>query len=264
MSMVGGEESPPDAKAGALPNGPVGDGPAAVAPATRKVRNPASRPSIAPTVPLPQRLPAWLVRNPLIAGWAWTGFWALLIIADEFVDLAGWTWYVFVGMAALPTLACTVAVLHATPRRYLKPQKESVLAHFFVRFLALTAAFMVWGLSVVASASISTTVQALAGNSERAVTSLGFNLLLAAVPLVVSVLWMALIVRCAWFLRRLRGWRQNPQDSRLPKRFLRHSPQLRRVVVGLAHPGLLLVAGLGTSVLALFLGAMELTLNVIA
>jgi hypothetical protein len=155
-------------------------------------------------------------------------------------------------------------VLHATPRRYLKPQKESVLAHFFVRFLALTAAFMVWGFSVVASASISTTVPALAGNSEREVTSLGFNLLLAAVPLVVPVLWMALIVRCAWFLRRLRGWRQNPEDSRLPKKFLRHSPQLRRVVVGLAHPGLLLVAGLGTSVLALFLGAVELTLNVIA
>jgi hypothetical protein len=137
-----------------------------------------------------------------------------------------------------------------------------VLAHFVVRFLALTAAFLVWGVSVVASASISTTVQALAGDSERAVTSLGLNLLLAAVPLVVSVLWMALIVRCAWFLRRLRGWRQAPEDSRLPKKFLRHSPQLRRVVIGLAHPGLLLVAGLGTSILALFLGAVELTLNV--
>lgn len=261
--MASGEQKPRHAKAGALPDGPLGVGPAAVVPKKMGVRVPASPSATAPTVPLLQRPPAWLVRNPLHAGWAWTGFWASLIIVDEFVDLAGWTWYVFVGMAALPTLACTVAVLHATPRRYLKPQKESVLAHFFVRFLALTAAFMVWGLSVVASASISTTVQALAGNSEREVTSLGFNLLLAAVPLVVSVLWMALIVRCAWFLRRLRGWRQNPQDSRLPKRFLRHSPQLRRVVVGLAHPGLLLVAGLGTSVLALFLGAMELTLNLI-
>jgi hypothetical protein len=222
----------------------------------------------APDVParaLPKeavRLPAWLVRNPLHAGWVWTGWWALLIIADEVVDLAGWAWYVFVGMAALPTLACTVAVLHATPRRYLRPQKESVLSHFFVRFLALTAAFLVWGVSVVASASISTTVQALAGDSERAVTGLGFNLLIAAVPLVVSVLWMALIVRCAWFLRRLRGWRQAPEDSRLPKKFLRRSPGLRRVVVGLAHPGLLLVAGLGTSILALFLGAVELTLTV--
>lgn len=262
--MAEGEQNPPDARAGALPNGAVGVGPAAVAPVTGRVRNPDSLPPVPPSVPVAQRLPAWLIRNPLYAGWVWTGFWALLIVVDEFVDLAGWTWYVLVGMAALPTLACTVAVLHATPRRYLKPQKESVLAHFFVRFLALTAAFLVWGLSVVASGSISTTVQALAGNSERAVTSLGFNLLLAAVPLVVSVLWMALIVRCAWFLRRLRGWRQIPEESRLPKRFLRHSPQLRRVVVGLAHPGLLLVAGLGTSVLALFLSAVELTLNLIA
>ena len=263
MSMAGGEQTPPDATAGALPDGPAGVGPAAVASATdRTVRNPASRLRLAGR--LPHHLPAWLVRKPLYAGWAWTGFWALLIIADEFVDLAGWAWYVFVGMAALPTLACTVAVLHATPRRYLKSQRDSVLGHFFVRFLALTAAFLVWGLSVVASASISTTVQALAGDSERAVTSLGFNLLLAAVPLVVSVLWMALIVRCAWFLRRLRGWRQNPQDIRLPKKFLRHEPELRRVVVGLAHPGLLLVAGLGTSVLAVSLGAIEYTITLIA
>jgi hypothetical protein len=262
--MAGGEQTPPDAPAGAIPDRPVGVGPAAVGPAVHgKGRNPAS-PRLPLAGALSKRLPAWLVRNPLYAGWAWTGFWALLIIADEFVDLAGWAWYVFVGAAALPTLACTVAVLYATPRRYLKSQRESVLAHFFVRFLALTAAFLVWGLSVVASASISTTVQALAGNSERAVTSLGFNLLLAAVPLVVSVLWLALIVRCAWFLRRLRGWRQTPQNVRLPKKFLRHSPQLRRVVIGLAHPGLLLVAGLGTSVLALLVSAIELTISVIA
>jgi len=77
----------------------------------------------------------------------------------------------------------------------------------------------------------------------------------------VSELWMALIVRCAWFLRRLRGWRQVPVDSRLPAIFMHRSPQLRRVVVALAHPGLLLVAGLGTSILALSLGAAELTLN---
>lgn len=206
-------------------------------------------------------LPGWLARNPLYAGWAWTGAWAVLIVADEYLDLAGWTWYICVGMAALPTLACTVAVLHATPRRYLRPTRESVLSHFFVRFLALTAAFLVWGISVVASASISTTVQALAGDSEREVTSLGLSLLAAAVPLVVSVLWMALIVRCAWFLRRLRGWRQVPVHSRVPSGFLHRSPQLRQVVVALAHPGLLLVAGLGTSILALSLGAAEVTLD---
>jgi hypothetical protein len=207
-------------------------------------------------------LPGWLVRRPLTAGWAWTGFWAVVIVADDFFDFAGWSWYVIVGMAALPTLLATIALLQATPRRYLKRRKDSVLGHFFVRFLALTAAFLVWGVSVVMSASISTTIQSLVGASEREVTALGFNLLLAAVPLVVSVLWLAFIVRCAWFLRRLRGWRQDPVPDGLPKKFLRGRPRLRRVVVGLAHPGLLLVAGLGTSVLALLLGAVELTLNV--
>lgn len=207
-------------------------------------------------------LPGWLVRRPLTAGWAWTGFWAVVIVADDFFDFAGWSWYVIVGMAALPTLLATIALLQATPRRYLKRRKDSVLGHFFVRFLALTAAFLVWGVSVVMSASISTTIQSLVGASEREVTALGFNLLLAAVPLVVSVLWLAFIVRCAWFLRRLRGWRQDPVPEGLPEKFLRGRPRLRRVVVGLAHPGLLLVAGLGTSVLALLLGAVELTLNV--
>jgi hypothetical protein len=204
-----------------------------------------------------------VVRHPLTAGWAWTGFWAALIIADEFADLAGWSWYVLVGMAALPTLLSTLALLHATPRRLLKPRRDSVLGHFFIRFLALIAAFLVWGVSVVMSASISTTIQSLAGASEREVTSLGFNLLLAAIPLVVSVLWLAFIVRCAWFLRRLRGWKQDPAAARVPRKFLRGRPRLRRVAVGLAHPGLLLVAGLGTSVLAFLLGAVDLTLNVL-
>lgn len=224
---------------------------------------PARTPKVWPPRRGTVRLPGWLVRNPLYAGWLWTASWALLIVADELLDLAGWTWYACVGMAALPTLACTVAVLNATPREYLRPAKESVLSHFVVRFLALTAAFLVWGISVVASASISTTVQALAGDSEREVTSLGLHLLVAAVPVVVAVLWMALIVRCAWFLRRLRGWRQVPGTSRVPAGFLHRSPQLRRLVVGLAHPGLLLVAGLGTTLLALLLSGLELTLNVL-
>jgi len=60
------------------------------------------------------RLPGWLVRSPLYAGWLWTGAWALLILADEYLDLAGWAWYACVGMAALPTLGCTMAVLHTS------------------------------------------------------------------------------------------------------------------------------------------------------
>lgn len=208
-------------------------------------------------------LPRWLVAHPLYAGWAWTLLWAGLIVLDEVLDLAGWTWYLLVLVAALPTLISTLVVLHATPRSHLRAVDATVLGHFFVRFLALVAAFMVWAASVVMSASISTTVQSVIGDSEKEVTALGFNLMLAAVPLVLSVLWMAFIVRCAWFLRRLRGWRQVPVKTRVPKKFLRGRPQLKRVVVGLAHPGLLLVAGLGTSLLALFVDAVELTLNIL-
>ena len=208
-------------------------------------------------------LPRWLVAHPLYAGWAWTVVWAGLIVLDEVVDLAGWTWYVLVFVAALPTLIATLVVLHATPRSHLRAVDATVLGHFFVRFLALVAAFMVWAASVVMSASISTTIQTVIGDSEKEVTALGFNLMLAAVPLVLSILWMAFIVRCAWFLRRLRGWRQVPLKTRVPKKFLRGRPRLKRVVVGLAHPGLLVVAGLGTSLLALFVDAVELTLNVL-
>lgn len=209
-------------------------------------------------------LPDRVVAHPLYAGWAWTLAWSGLIVLDEVVDLAGWTWYLLVFVAALPTLVATVAVLHATPRSHLKAVDATVFGHFFVRFLALVAAFMVWAASVVMSASISTTVQSVIGDSEKEVTALGFNLMLAAVPLVLSVLWMAFIIRCAWFLRRLRGWRQIPVRTRVPRKFLKRRPRLKRVVVGLAHPGLLLVAGLGTSLLAVFVDAVELTFSVLA
>ncbi|MCQ6270403.1 hypothetical protein M8J71_07900 [Pseudarthrobacter sp. R1] len=210
---------------------------------------------------LDARLPEWLVRNPLYWGWAWACFWTVLIVVDEFVDLAGWTWYLLVAAAALPTLLSTLAVLHVTPRQQVKAARESVLGLFFVRFLALVAAFIVWAMSVVLSASISTTIQAVAGDSEREVTALGFNLMAALFPVVVAVLWLAFVARCAWFLRRLRGWRQVPAFSRVPKSFLRGRARLRRVVIGLAHPGLMLLAGMGTSALAFLLAPVELTIE---
>lgn len=209
-------------------------------------------------------IPDWLVRHPLIAGWAWVALWLAIIVIDEFVDWAGWSWYVVVAMSAVPTLLAALAVLHATPRAHLKPATESVLGHFFVRFLVLVGAFVVWAISIVLSASISTTIQTAVANVDREVMALGFNLLVAAVPLVVTVLWLTFIVRCAWFLRRLRGWRERPTDSRVPPEFLGDRPRLRAVVIGLAHPGLLLVGGLGASVLLLLLGSVELTLNVFA
>lgn len=69
-------------------------------------------------------LPGWLVAHPLYAGWAWTVVWAGLIVLDEVVDLAGWTWYLLVLVAALPTLISTLVVLHATPRSHLRQSTQ--------------------------------------------------------------------------------------------------------------------------------------------
>jgi hypothetical protein len=199
-------------------------------------------------------LPGWLVRHPLTAGWCWTALWMALIITDEALDFAGWVWFVFVALSAAPTLIATLLVMHATPRGHLEPREESVLGHFLLWFLALIAAFLLWGLSLVLGASISTTLQS-AIRSEREVTATGLSLLLASVPVVAFVLWLALVVRCVWFLWRVRGWRQRPARSHVPEAFLRDRPRLGTVVIGLAHPGLLLVAGLATSLVAVLLGA---------
>ncbi|TFB97055.1 MULTISPECIES: hypothetical protein [unclassified Cryobacterium] len=214
------------------------------------------------TAVLERMLPAWLVRHPLRSGWAWLALWGVVVASDA---LSPWVpgpgWYAVVLLAALPALAATVWLLAATPRDHLPPANDSVLGHFFVRFLALCAAFLVWGVSVVASSSISTAIQAAADDNDAEVTGLGFTLMLAAIPVVLLVLWMAFVVRCSWFLRRLRGWRELPEAHAVPEDFLRTSPRLRFTIVGLAHPGLLLAGGLGASVLAVLLGGPEFTLH---
>lgn len=206
----------------------------------------------------------WLVRHPLTAGWLWVAFWFAVILVQELTGTSGWTRYPAILLAALPTLTATLFVLAATPRSHLQPVRESVLAHFFVRFLALIAAFIVWGVTLAISASIEAAIQEAGDHREDAVTGLGFTLLLALVPVAIGVLWLALIVRCAWFLRRLRGWRQVPvraSDQRaVPVEFLQDRPRLRTVAIGLAHPGLLLVGGAGSSLLVLTLGRVDLTL----
>jgi len=211
---------------------------------------------------LERMLPAWLVRHPLRSGWAWLALWGVVVASDA---LAPWVpdpgWYAVVLLTALPTLAATLWLLAATPRTHLPPANDSVLGHYFVRFLALCAAFLVWGVSVVTSSSISASIQAAADNDDAEVTGLGFSLIVAAIPVVLLVLWMAFIVRCSWFLRRLRGWREHPEANAVPEDFLRGRPRLRATIVGLAHPGLLLVGGLGASVLAVLLGGPELTLH---
>ena len=205
-----------------------------------------------------------LVRHPLTAGWLWVLFWFAVILVQELAGAPAWARYPAILLAALPTLAATLFVVAATPRSHLQPVRESVLAHFFVRFLALIAAFIVWGVSLALGASIEAAIQEAGDHEEQAVTGLGFTLLLALVPVVVAALWLALVVRCAWFLRRLRGWRQVPartSDQRaVPAEFLQGRPELRTVAIGLAHPGLLLVGGAGSSLLVFTLGRVDLTL----
>jgi len=83
MSEVRGSEGREPGSAGV---------PAAAIPApdTRPPASPAPAPGAPPAPADPDAwLPEWFVGRPLTAGWAWAGFWAVLIVADEFLDLAG-------------------------------------------------------------------------------------------------------------------------------------------------------------------------------
>ena len=69
----------------------------------------------------------------------------------------------------------------------------------------------------------------------------------------------ALVVRCSWFLARLRGWSEAPETSEVPDSLLSGRPALRRVAIGLAHPGLLLATGLASALLAMLAAEVELS-----
>jgi hypothetical protein len=152
----------------------------------------------------------------------------------------------------------TIVVLRATPRDHLSTH-SSVFGHFFVRYLTLVLAFFAWSGSVVLGAAISTSIQLAAEGREDEVTGIGFQVITALTPLVAGLLWAALIVRCSWFLARLRGWREVPAVSEVPPELLAGRPGLRRIVIGLAHPGLLLATGLASVVLAMLSAELEFT-----
>jgi hypothetical protein len=67
------------------------------------------------------------------------------------------------------------------------------------------------------------------------------------------VLWVAFIVRCAWFLARIRGWSARPLHTEVPETLLAGRPAGRAFVIALANPALLLISGLVASV-GVFLG----------
>jgi hypothetical protein len=213
--------------------------------------------------------PDWLVQHPLACGWLWTLFWALLLIpADHFrlrahiPTLFVVLWAIFIVLGALPSFAATVACLSQTPHSHLR-REESVLSHFFARFASYVLGFVLWTASVILSASIALSLHAAAGNNPAKTIDAGFAYLAASVPIAVVILWFVLIVRYSWFLSRLRGWRALPKSNRIPRTFLAKSPRTKTVIIGLAHPGLLLVSGTLGTLLTLLLVIDDVTLRIL-
>ena len=145
-----------------------------------------------------------------------------------------------------------------TPRDHLE-HRSSVFGHFFSRYVTLIFAFFAWSGSVVLGAAISTSIQLAAEGKEDEITGIGFDVLSALTPIAATVLWTALIVRCSWFLARLRGWGEAPAASEVPDALFANRADLRRVAVGLAHPGLLLATGLASAFLAMLAAEVELS-----
>ncbi|WP_448809434.1 hypothetical protein [Agromyces bauzanensis] len=200
---------------------------------------------------------ASIVAHPLVWGAAWAAAFTTLVVIAGILDWPTITWSLLVLVLVAPSLAATILVLSVTPRDHLH-DRTTVFGHFFVRFLTLVFAFMAWSASVVLGAVISTSIQLAAEGDEEEVASIGFDFLAALTPAVAAVLWAALIVRCVWFLGRLRGWREAPASSEVPETLLAERPDLRRVVIGLAHPGLLLATGIASAVTALIAAEIEL------
>ena len=93
---------------------------------------------------------------------------------------------------------------------------SSVFAHFFVRYLALVLAVVAWGASVVVGAAISQTIQLAAEGREDEIDGVGFDIMAVIVPLLVALLWAAFVLRCSWFLAKVRGWREAPATDGVP------------------------------------------------
>lgn len=199
---------------------------------------------------------AAIARHPLAWGAVWAAALGAVIVLAAVFDWPVWVWSLLVVLLVAPSLAATIAVLRATPRDHLA-HRTSVFGHFFSRYLTLVLAFAAWSGSVVLGAAISTSIQLAAEGKEDELTGIGFDVLAALTPVAAGVLWAAFIVRCSWFLARLRGWSESPTTSEVPLSLLANHPRLRRTTIGLAHPGLLLATGLASAFLAMFAAELE-------
>ncbi len=207
---------------------------------------------------LDSAVPRWLVTRPTTAAWWWIGAWAAVLLAAELYD---WAIALRVGLicvAVAPALASMITVLLATPRRNLESH-GSVFGHFFARYLAVIAAFLAWTASIVLGAAISTTLTLSAEGREDEVIGTGFSLVFGAILPAATILWIVFLLRCAWFLARVRGWRQIPAATTVPARLLLRTPQLRTVTIGVAHPGIVTATALVSGFALLSIELIDLT-----
>lgn len=206
---------------------------------------------------LERRLPAVVVDHALALGWIWVGVWAAVALTEELTDIPGWVFGLATILIVLPSFIAAALCLWVTPR-YRLFQTSSILSHFIARFMTVVFAFVAWTVSIVIGASISSLLQLISENKEKQVIGTGFHLMAAIIPVVAILLWLGLVMRCCWFLVRLRGWRARPVETELPPSFLAETPRVRQWAVALSHPGLLLTAGVVSAVgatLAVFAGA---------
>jgi len=189
------------------------------------------------------RVTTSITRHPLVWGVGWSVVFAVALLVAVTLDWHGLIDWLLIVLLVLPSTIATVIVLAATPRSHFEAM-GSVFSHFFVRYLALVFGLAAWGLSVVVGAAISQTIQLAAEQREDEIIGIGFDLMLVVVPVVAAVLWAAFVLRCAWFLVRVRGWSEVPAADRVPSHLFEGRPALRRVVVGLAHPVLFAATGM--------------------
>lgn len=210
---------------------------------------------------LDRLLPRFVVRHILLLSWLWIAVWAALALTEELTDFPAWIFSLATALMVLPSLIATGLCLWVTPR-YQLLHTESILTHFVARFVTVIFAFFAWTVSIVIGASISSLIQLLGENKESEVIGTGFQLMGAITPVVAVLIWLGLIMRCSWFLLRLRGWRAHPTTTELPDSFLASTPDLRGFTIGLAHPGSLATAGLLSAVGAVLMTISSAALDV--
>ncbi len=196
--------------------------------------------------------PSFVTAHPTALGLLWM---TAVVIVLVVCDLAGGPGLLRAALsltAALPPLLATLVVLSQTPRSHLE-YEPSILSHFFARFLALFSAFIFWLGSVVIGGAIAVQLADESGTNIESAWFTAAQLFAMIVPPVAVLLYCVLIIRYASYLVRLRGWSAVPTRHRIPEHFLAESPRTRQIVIGLAHPGLLLAAGLLSTLVAVAL-----------